>query len=248
MVKKAIILAAGMGTRLKPFTLTNHKCLTEVNNTPILINTLRILKDCSFNQVTLVVGYLKELIYERIGDNFYGMKIVYAQNGNYDKTNTSWSLKLGLDTIEYYDELFIIEGDVFFEKKLLEDLLNCKKENVTVVEPYNTDLDGTFVELGENQYVVDWTHKSDRTPEYILTNKYKTVNIHKFSAEFMKTFLTRYLEKSIKLYKGQEPIEKVLRKLVRENSYLVEGFVLNGQKWFEIDDLDDLLKAEKIFS
>lgn len=247
-IKKAIILVAGMGTRLKPLTLVNHKCLTEVNKTPILVNTLKILSECGFEQVVIVVGYLKHLIYERIGNKFDDMEITYAENDIYDKTNTSWSLKLGLEKTINYNELYIIEGDVFFEKKLMEDLILYKEKNVTVLEHYNPDLDGTFAEIGENNFVIDWTHKTHRKPGYIVENKYKTVNIHKFSLEFINSILNNYLNKNIDLYNGKEPFENVMEIIVHNNPDMIKGMVLDGQKWFEIDNQDDLKKAEIIFN
>ena len=107
LVRKAIILVAGMGTRLKPLTLNNHKCLTEVNGIPILINALTILSGCGIVQTTLVTGYLKQMIHDRIGNNFHNMEIIYADNDIYEKTNTAWSLKIGLEKTTDYDELYL---------------------------------------------------------------------------------------------------------------------------------------------
>jgi choline kinase len=58
MKRKAIILVAGMGTRLKPRTDNTHKCLTEVNGCKILVNALTQLKNNSVDETILVVGYL----------------------------------------------------------------------------------------------------------------------------------------------------------------------------------------------
>lgn len=246
--RKAIILVAGMGTRLKPLTLSNHKCLTEVNGTPILINTLQILNDCGFEQVTLVVGYLKELVQKRIGTRFGNMDIVYVENDIYNQTNTSWSLQLGLNSVSDYEELFIIEGDVFFEKKLLDDLINYSSNVATVLEKYRPELDGTFVTLGADNTVTDWTHKSHQSTDYKVEDKYKTVNIHRFHIDFIEKVLEKYLQENIAVHKGKEPLENIMETLVHENPRLVSGFVLDGQKWFEIDDTEDLAKAERIFA
>ncbi len=71
----------------------------------------------------------------------------------------------------------------------MDDLLCCKENNITVLETYNPDLDGTFVELGEDNFVIDWTHKTHRNADYIVEDKYKTVNIHKFSEQFVSSVL-----------------------------------------------------------
>ena len=112
MGREAIILVAGMGTRLRPLTDTNHKCLTEVNGVPILLNALKVLNNNKFSRVILVVGYLREQIKEVIGDAYQNMKIEYAVNSIYSKTNTSYSLELGLEKITGENEVYIFEGDV----------------------------------------------------------------------------------------------------------------------------------------
>lgn len=246
MKKEAIILVAGMGTRLKPLTENNHKCLTEVHGVPILINTLEILSQNNFSKVILVVGYLQELIRRRIGDSYRNMKIEYAVNEKYEQTNTSYSLKLGLDKYSGQSELFIFEGDVFFEEALLENFINMEEQNATVLEKYNTLLDGTFVTLDSSAIVAAWTHKSKRPKDYTLEDKYKTVNIHKFDNLFVKQILYPYVEKVVENTDGKEPLETVMDNIVRDGGKIA-GFILSGQRWFEIDDLVDLQHAEKVF-
>lgn len=247
MNRKAMILVAGMGTRLKPLTLQNHKCLTEVNGVPILENALKNLSAVGVSQVVLVVGYLKRQIMDRIGNNFVDMSIVYAENDIYDQTNTVYSLKKGLDVLGDYDELLLLEGDVFFHKVILDDLISLDAANATVLEPYNEMLDGTFAELNQKRFVVDWTHKSMRSEDYVVSDKYKTVNIHKFSYTFVRDYLCPAM-KAIEEERGiKQPLENVMQVIVKRSPDLVKGLVLDGQKWFEIDDQHDLEIAERIF-
>lgn len=247
MSKEAVILLAGQGTRLKPLTLTRHKCLTEVHGIPILVNALSILEHQNFQKATLVVGYLANQIREYIGESFGKLKVEYVENDKYAMTNTSYSLHRGLERMNSSDDIYILEGDVFFEQKLLDDLETFNGNNVTVVQAYDESLDGTFVELFED-FVVDWTHKSEREPNYSVEDKYKTVNIHKFKHGFLEQYVIPELEKSIEMFEGKEPLENVMRNIVRENPNKIKGMVLHGQKWFEIDDVKDLQIAEKMFA
>ena len=247
MEREALILIAGMGTRLKPLTLQTHKCLTEVNGIPILENALRILKECGISRVTLVVGYLQEQIRARIGTDYQGMNLRYVANNDFNTTSTSYSLYLGLEKLEQYDQLYVLEGDVFFEKKLLDMLIDMPEGNATVLEPYNPKLDGSFVELNEEKYVIDWVHKNSRPGNFVVQTKFKTVNIHKFSHSFVASKLLPALRGSVTSCKGKESLEDVMMKLVREDQRAIKGLVLDGQKWFEIDDLQDLKIAEELF-
>lgn len=248
MALEAIVLVAGMGTRLKPLTLHNHKCLTEVNGTPILKNTLRNLEAVGCGKVIPVVGYLKSQIRNRIGDSFGKVRVVYAENDEYETTNTTASLEIGLEHLSGRGETVLLEGDVFFEQSILEALLKGREKNVTVVEKYKPQLDGTFVEIGSDGYVTDWRHKSQQPKNYMPEGKYKTVNIHKFSSEFIKDILRPYLSASLKEFGGKEPLENVMMRIVRDHPHLIRGMILQGQKWVEIDDRNDLRLAEKIFS
>ena len=177
MVEKAIILVAGMGTRLQPRTFSTHKCMTKVNGVPIIENALDCLSSIGVAQTTLVGGYLGDAIRARIGTLHRGMHIRYTANEHYAETNTSYSLKSGLEVTTDYDQLYILEGDVFFEEALLRKLKDCQYVDATLLEPYNPQLDGSFVQIGNDGFVTDWTHKSMREAGYILEDKYKTINI-----------------------------------------------------------------------
>lgn len=239
---KAIILAAGLGSRLKPLTKTVPKCLTEVNGIPILVNALEHVASSGITETIVVVGYLKDKIQKRIGSKFGRVKVSYVENKIYAKTNTSYSLWLGLKKITNEDVL-ILEGDVFFEPKLLEEFLKNSPVNSTIVQKYNPSLDGSFVELKKNG-VVDWIHTSRRARNFTIEDKFKTVNIHKFAGPFLKTQLKPALQNRLKTH----PIEYVLEDIVRNNPAAIDAFHTGSLRWFEIDDMKDLKMAEKIFS
>lgn len=247
MRKKAIILVAGMGTRLKPLTLNNHKCLTKVNDKPILHNALDRLKMIGVSEALLVVGYLADKIREDIGDEFHGLKIRYAENDVYAATNTSFSLNIGLENISEYDSLFVLEGDVFFSPGLLQRIDECEAANVTLLEKYQPNLDGSFVEVDDNGYVIDWIHKSVRESGFTIEDKYKTINIHKFDREFVADTLKMYVQKFCGIENGKAPLELAMQGIVRDFPQAIYGLESAGMKWFEIDDAGDLKIAEEIF-
>lgn len=242
---KAIILVAGMGTRLKPFTETMPKCLTEVNGKAILVNALEILEKQGIKETTLVVGYLKDKIKDKIGEKFGEMDIRYTENPIYNKTNTSYSLWVALKESNLEEDLLILEGDVFFEEELLKRFIQNISETTTIVQKYNPQLDGSFVKLNNEKKVIDWIHKSVRKQDFTVEDKYKTVNIHKFSKEFLQNTFVPVLRKHIEEKKGAEPMEFVMQDIVKKIN--LDAFETQGLKWFEIDDADELKIAEKLF-
>ncbi len=241
---KAIILVAGLGTRLRPITDKIPKCLVKVNGKTILEDALDGLEKNNVEEAILVVGYLKDQVKQAIGNQFGKMRISYVDNDIYDKTNNSYSLWLAIkDLIE---PLLILEGDVVFENKLLENFLADPRENLSILEKYNSNLDGSFVNLDQSQRIVEVIHKKDRPEGFTLEDKYKTVNIHKFSSQFVENYLKPVLAKYSQEGGENEPIERVLNELVQGEAEIA-GFETNGLKWFEIDDAQDLAKAEDLF-
>lgn len=243
----AIILAAGLGSRLAPLTKTDHKCMTKVCGIPIIYNALKRLEEKKFDEVIIVVGYLKEQLKTQITEFDLNLKIMFAENNIYDQTNTIYSLIKGLDKVTKYDELYVIEGDVFFEKTVLDRLVNSSYENATVLELYNNKLEGTFAQVGANGCVNDWRHKSDQEEGYKLEDKFKTVNLHKFSRKFVVEKLKPMLEEVMNDDGIKKPIEKAMKRIVEKYPDIIKGEILCGEKWYEIDDVNDLEIAETLF-
>lgn len=244
---KSIILAAGKGTRLKPLTDKMPKCLTEVNGKPILSNALEVLDQIGVKETILAIGYLGEKIKERIGEQFGNMKISYIEVDNFDKTSTSYGLWVSLKNFEADDSLLVIEGDIFFEKKLLEEFLKKDESNITVVQKYNLDLFGSFVEVDYDGKIIDWVHRTTKPSNFRIKEKFKTVNIHKFDRNFVETILKPTLKEHMEEGKQAEPIEYVLQDIIKNKEAEIYAFETGNLKWFEIDDASDLKIAEKIF-
>lgn len=243
----AIILVAGRGSRLEAITIDSPKCFAIVNNKTILSNAIQILSACGFCECILVIGYKGNMIRETMGDKYENMKLRYVLNDKYDRTNTSYSLQLALRNLNITGDIFILEGDVFFEQKLIENLIQDDKANSTIIEPYDIIYDGSFVEIDEERRIMDWVHKSKRPEGYKLMDKYKTVNIHKFCKDFMVEILSPYLEKYLTKGEINLPLEYIMQEIIEQDKATVFGLLANGLKWYEIDTPEELEIANLIF-
>lgn len=248
-MRRAVILSAGLGTRLQPLTNEHPKCLTEVHGKSILWNMLEALQKAGVNETTIVVGHLKEKIQEVVGLSFLGMKIKYAVNADFQTTNTSFSLSLGLAAADFalMDTVLVLEGDVFFDAGLIERILEEEEENVTVVEKYSPLLDGSFVAV-EGDWVRDWIHKSKRKEGFTLEDKFKTVNIHKFSGTFVHETLLPTLETFLNAGQLKAPLEYVMEEIVSQHKSLIKALLPNPYRWFEIDNSEELAHAHHLFA
>ena len=127
-VSKALILAAGLGTRLAPITNDRPKSLVPVNGKPILIKQIENLKENGIEDITIVSGYRADKLAEAVNDKFSGIKIV--ESVDYATTNNMYSAYLGIKAMfpdGNIGAFYMMNADVFFDGSVIEGLKGCKQ-------------------------------------------------------------------------------------------------------------------------
>ena len=243
---QAIILAAGTGSRLGKYTKENTKCMLEVNGRTLISQALEMLNNVGITKLILVVGYKRENLIEHVGNRYKNIEIEYIENPIYNKTNNIYSLYLAKDELAK-DDTLLLESDLLFEESILKKLLEDKRASLAVVDKYQAWMDGTAVTLSENDDILGFYGKKafrfQDVEEY-----YKTVNIYKFSKEFSKNVYIPFLEAYSKAMGDNEYYESVLRVILLLEDQELKALRLNGEKWYEIDDIQDKANAEIIFA
>lgn len=243
---QVIILAAGMGKRLGEYTKNNTKCMVPVNGTPLIDRLLRQLSRYTLNRVVIVVGYEGRKLMEYLGDEQYGLKIEYVNNPIYDKTNNIYSLALAKDKL-VEDDTLLIESDLIFEDSIFDLMLENPFPNLALVAKYESWMDGTMVKIDPDNNIVNFVPKA--AFDYSETDTYyKTVNIYKFSKAFSRTKYVPFLEAYTKAVGNNEYYENVLRIISFLNSHDLKALPISNEKWYEIDDKQDLDIAEALFA
>lgn len=243
---QAIILAAGMGRRLGEFTADNTKCMLEVNGERLIDRLLRQLKRIDISRIIMVVGYQSRNLIDHIERNYKDWPIVFIENPVYDRTNNIYSLWLARELMAEEDTL-LLESDLIFEDRMLQEALDCKHQNCALVSKYQTWMDGTMVQIDDEDNIVNFIPK--KAFDYADTHTYyKTVNIYKFSKEFVNNHYLPFLEAYIKVLGENEYYEQVLRVLTLVDKSGIKALPVNDINWYEIDDVQDLRIAETIFS
>ncbi len=242
----AIILAAGMGKRLKGLTNDKTKCMITVNEVTLIERMLNQLDNLMLDKIIIVVGYKAEKLKKFIFTLNINTKIEFVLNDVYDKTNNIYSLFLAKDYLQDSDCL-ILESDLIFDNGILEEIIDDENPNLAVVAHYENWMDGTVVTIDENDNIVNFLSKNQFSFENI-DKYYKTVNIYKFSKEFSKNFYIPFLGAYIKALGLNEYYEQVLKVIsnFQESNLKVKKLV--DEKWYEIDDIQDLNIAESIFA
>ena len=244
---QAIILAAGMGRRLGELTKENTKCMVPVNGIRLIDRLLSQLSQLRLSRVIIVVGYQGQKLIDYIGHRYDGrLNIVYAENPIYDKTNNIYSLSMVKDQLQE-DDTLLIESDLIFSDRLFSMILENPYPNLALVAKYESWMDGTMVRLDEDQYIVNFISKE--AFDYADVDSYfKTVNIYKFSREFLQQQYVPFLDAYTKAVGNNEYYENVLRIISLLNSHNMKALPIGNERWYEIDDKQDLDIAEALFA
>ncbi|MBR6019165.1 MAG: aminotransferase class I/II-fold pyridoxal phosphate-dependent enzyme [Lachnospiraceae bacterium] len=243
---QAIILAAGMGKRLKELTQNNTKCMVKVNGVTLIDRMLHQIERQQLSRIVIVVGYEGQKLIDYIGTLDIKTPIVYINNPIYDKTNNIYSLALAKDWLVKEDTL-LFESDLIFEDSVLDALVSDPRDTLALVDKYESWMDGTCVKIGEDDtieaFVPGKKFKFNEIKDY-----YKTVNLYKFSKQFSATHYVPFLDAYQSALGENEYYEQVLRVITMLDEPVIKAKRLDGQKWYEIDDIQDLDIAESIFT
>ena len=243
---QAIILAAGMGKRLGEYTKNNTKCMVSVNGTPLIDRMLGQLSKLKLSRVVIVVGYEGQKLMNHVGTERDGLKIEYINNPIYDKTNNIYSLALAKEKMQE-DDTLLLESDLIFDDRMLPLLVDNPFPNLALVAKYETWMDGTMVVIDKDNSIVNFVTKAAFNYHHV-DQYYKTVNIYKFSKEFSRDKYVPFLEAYSKAVGNNEYYENVLRIITFLNSHELKALPITNEKWYEIDDKQDLDIAEALFS
>lgn len=236
-----------MGKRLGELTENNTKCMVEVNGIRLIDRVITQLAQFNLSRLILVVGYEAQNLIDYIGHRYDSLiKVEFINNPIYDKTNNIYSLALAKDKM-CEDDTILLESDLIFETGMLEMLINYPDPNLALVAKYETWMDGTMVCIDAERNIINFVPKQAFRYEDIDIY-YKTVNIYKFSKDFSNNEYVPFLEAYCKVMGNNEYYEQVLRVLTMLHTTSLKALPIKNEKWYEIDDVQDLDIASAIFS
>ena len=243
---QAMILAAGMGRRLKELTQNNTKCMVKVNGVTLIDRLLHQLDVRCLSRIVIVVGYEGQKLMDYIATLGIRTPIVFIDNPVYYKTNNIYSLALAKDHLLREDTL-LFESDLIMEDSVIDALLEDPRPTLALVDKYESWMDGTCVKLGPDDSILSFVpgkrFRFEDIPSY-----YKTVNVYKFSRHFSETHYVPFLDAYTKALGDNEYYEQVLRVITMLDEPEILAKRLDGQRWYEIDDIQDLDIASSIFA
>lgn len=243
---QAIILAAGMGKRLKELTQNNTKCMIKVNGVTLIERMLQQLETHQLERIVIVIGYKGDKLKQYINSLSIKTPILFIENHLFKQTNNIYSLYLAKEFLIETDTL-LFESDLIFEDAVLYKLIKHPYPSLALVAKFESWMDGTVVTLDEENNIKRFISPKQFSFEEI-PSYYKTVNIYKFSKEFSTSHYVPFLEAYCKALGNNEYYEQVLRVITLLEKPELKALPLHHELWYEIDDIQDLDIAKSIFT
>ena len=236
-----------MGRRLGDYTRNNTKCMVPVNGVRLIDRLLGQLAKQKLQRVIIVVGYKGKELREYIGNRYEGLvNVEFAENPIYDTTNNIYSLALVKDKLQE-DDTLLIESDLIFSERMIPMIVDNPYPNLALVAKYETWMDGTMVRIDDDLNIVNFISK-DAFDYNEVDSYYKTVNIYKLSRQFSQQKYVPFLDAYTKAVGNNEYYENVLRIISLLNNHDMKALPIGNEKWYEIDDKQDLDIAEALFA
>ena len=238
-VTTALLLAAGIGSRLYPLTQNEPKCLTIVNAMSILERLLFNLNQHGFKRLVVVTGHMENRIRDFLGNKVGNIAIDYIFSPLYESTNNIYSLWMAREVIN--EPFLLLESDLVFDESLLDAMLYPDRIAVAKVQPW---MNGSCVTINKSQQVKAFlADNADSFGEIT----YKTVNIYSISLNSWSGIVKR-LDKHISDGKVNRYYETIFAEMIADGSLSFKIVSFDGNPWYEIDTIEDLARAEKLFS
>lgn len=237
---KAVLLAAGVGSRIRPLTDNSPKSLLDVAGKSILYRMLENVEAVGITEVIVITGYLEEQLKAFITSNFPTLHVTFKRNDIYEKTNTGYSLLLTREFVEGSD--FVkFDADVVFEKAILEKLLASEVSALCIDRNINLEAEEVKVITDENGKVLEVGKKLDPHKA-----NGESIGIEMITVDAGKVLFAE-LDSLMKEEKNwQEYYDDSYTTLVNKGVPF-EAVDITGLKWVEIDTHEDYARAQQIF-
>lgn len=236
---KAVILAAGMASRLRPLTDNTPKCLLKAGNKCILELTIDNIIANNINDVVMVTGYLDQQIKDFVTKNYPVLNTTFIYNDVYSSTNNIYSLWLTKDII-LGDEMLLMDSDVIFDKEIITRLLISDYTNCLALKKHNVQQEEIKVKADKNGRVIE-IGKEVKLTEAIG----ESIGIEKFGVEALQR-LFKILDRKILVEKNVNQFYEAAFQELADSDTDIFAVDVSDLTCMEIDTAEDLEAAEML--
>ena len=232
MIKTAVIMAAGLGTRFGKYTELVPKGFVEYKGRAMVLRSIDTLIDCGIERIIIGTGWQKES-YEELMDKYPQIDCIYSPR--YAETNSMYTLYNCRESIGD-DDFILLESDIIYEKKAITSLMESSFDSAMLITPVFKFQDQYYVQMNEECVLVNCSTDKDK-----LKASGELVGIHKISNSFYKIMIDEY--EKIVTAKPKLGYEFQLLD-VSQRITPMHVLRLENLQWYEIDDEHDLNFAE----
>lgn len=230
-----------------PLTVGRHKAMLKVGDRTIIDRIIGGLLENGIDDVLMVTGYRAEELEHYVVEAFPRVRFTFVRNGEYETTNNIHSLALAFDELDIDSDVLLLECDLVFDPHVLRQLVRCEHDNVALVDSYRAGMDGTVVALSETGVISEVILGASQGPNFFFGDKFKTLNLYKFSATFCRETFGPLLAYYTRTVDRNCYYELILGILVHMQHAEIRGEVVESGSWAEVDDPIDLDTAEFVF-
>jgi len=233
---KAVILAAGCATRLRPYSDDTPKTLLPVGGVPILRRTITNLLRVGFDQFVIGTGYLEHMVRDAVSSWFPGLDVTFVTNHEFKTTNNAYSLLLMREHVEE-DAFILLDGDVVFDVSVVEELVDRGPDCLAVRSVGEIGLEEVKVTADPGDRVLAI---GKHVP--VRSAMGESVGIELFSAASSKRLFGALHHRVREQGLVNEYYEAAFQQIIDEGSTLY-GVDIGTMYATEIDTIDDLMAA-----
>jgi histidinol-phosphate/aromatic aminotransferase/cobyric acid decarboxylase-like protein/CTP:molybdopterin cytidylyltransferase MocA len=243
----AVILAAGCGNRMKPLTDAQHKTLLLIDGKTLIDRLLAGLEAAGVRSLLIVTGYRADEVEAHVLARFARLNPRFVRNVRWAETNNIVSLAMAFEQLDFTSDVILAEADLVCDPSVLKRLVDAPATEAALVDHYGIGMDGTVVTISD-EVVTGVIPPHLQGGDFDFRDKFKTLNVYKFSAEFCRSKLAgllRFYAQSVDSSIYYELVLGILIYLGRARIHAV--LVEPGERWAELDDPNDLAVAELRF-
>lgn len=234
-----IILAAGMATRLKPYTDNTPKCLLKVNNEEILSYTLKNLKRSDINRILIVTGFKKEMIETFVIEKFSELDVTFIYNKDYATTNNAYSLLLAQEYIK--EDFVLLDSDIIFSPDIIPQITAQDKIQLAI-KKHKLSEEEIKVIMNEENKILSIGKWVDIEKAYG-----ESVGIEYFPSDTVNLLFDKLKKRVVDAKRVNEFYEFSFQEMIEDNVEFF-GVDIKDLSAIEIDYIEDLKKAETIIN
>jgi HAD superfamily hydrolase (TIGR01450 family) len=241
-ILKAVILAAGIGSRLSLITHKKPKCMIKVSGKPILYHQIHAYLKAGFKDIVVVAGYRINQI-RNYCNKFKRVNIKVLENKDYKTTNNMYSLFLTKDEVAG-NGFFLSNGDVVFDPKIISDCVNTSSiKNAILCDNNYYSKESMKVSVDKSGYINNINKEISSSKAFSTS-----IDLYKFSSQSSNALFEKMSEIITEEKNLNEWTEVALQILLKQGIIKMRPFDIKGKRWIEIDDLKDLSIADKLFN